>query len=200
MELDEAVRSRRSLKSYDPAHELTDDDLKRIFEAVTLSPSSFNLQHWRFVVVRSAEGKSRLQEASFGQPHVGENSGVVAVCAKLTAHEDAARCNGHAPAETLLSLVPMITGYYAQNEQFQRDEAIRSASLAAMTLMLIAQQEGLASCPMIGFDPNKVAEVVNLPDHHMIVMLVVLGKQGPIAPFPTSRLPLGEVVLHERFA
>jgi len=199
MELEQAIRGRRSLKSYDPAHEITDEDLARIFELVTLSPSSFNLQHWRFVVVRSEEGRKRLQQAAYGQPHVGENSAVVAICAKLAAHEDAARCNGHAPPEVLEKLVPVIETSYADTPQFQRDEAIRSASLAAMTLMLVAQEHGLASCPMIGFDPTKVADAVALPDGHIVVMLVVLGKPGPVAPFPTSRLPLDEVVHVERF-
>ena len=91
-------------------------------------------------------------------------------------------------------LVKTITGYYEGKPAFQRDEAIRSGALASMTLMLAAQSMGLVTCPMIGFDASKVAEIVRLPEDHLLVMLIVLGKPGPGAPFPTSRLPLGETV------
>ena len=116
------------------------------------------------------------------------------VGAKLAAHEDAARCNGHTPEPTLSELVKMIHGYYAENEPFQRDEAIRSASLAAMNLMLVAQSMGLVTCPMIGFSPEQVSELVELDENHFPVMLIVLGKEGDGTPFPTSRFPLSETV------
>jgi nitroreductase len=119
---------------------------------------------------------------------------VVVVAAKLPAHEDAARANGHAPPEVLKTLVPVIERTYEGKPQFQRDEAIRSASLAAMTLMLAAEAEGLATCPMIGFSPAKVAAIVDLDDRHVPVMLLCLGRRGRGQPFPTSRFPLAETV------
>ena len=140
-----------------------------------------------------------LGGASFGQTHVGECSAVVVVCAKLAAHEDAARTNAHAPQEVLDGLVPIIERSYAGRDQFQRDEAIRSASLASMTLMLVAQAEGLNTCPMIGYDPVKVAEIVRLGAGHIPVMLVVIGRGVEGAVFPTSRLPLSETVRLETF-
>jgi nitroreductase len=199
MELEQAIRERRSIKSYDPSHEIDDATLERIFALVTRSPSSWNLQHWRFVVVRDAARKRALSAAAWGQRHVAECSAVVAVCGKLRAHEDAARTNAHAPQATLDQLVPVIEQSYADDERFQRDEAIRSGSLAAMTLMLVAQGEGLATCPMIGFDQEKVATLLEVPDDHVVVMLVTLGKWTGEPPFPTSRLPLAEVVKHETF-
>ena len=53
---------------------------------------------------------------------------------------------------------------------------------------------GLVTCPMIGFDAKKVAAIVELPDDFIPVLMIVLGKPGPGAPFPTSRLPLAETV------
>lgn len=199
MELEHAIRDRRSIKSYDASHEVDDATLRRIFTLVTRSPSSWNLQHWRFVVVRDEARRRALSAAAWGQRHVAECSAVVAVCGKLRAHEDAARTNAHAPQATLDKLVPLIEKAYADDERLQRDEAIRSGSLAAMTLMLVAQDEGLATCPMIGFDPQKVAELLELPDDHVVVMLVTLGKWTGEKPFPTSRLPLAEVVKQEKY-
>lgn len=194
MDLEHAIRTRRSIKTYDPAATVDDDTLRRLFGLVALSPSSYNLQHWRFVVVRDAERREQLKEASWGQPHVGAAPCVVVVAGKLSAHEDAARANGHAPESVLGRLVPLIERSYARNTQLQRDEAIRSGSIAAMTLMLVARSLGLATCPMIGFDPARVAAIAGLDAGHVPVMLVTLGTQGDGPVLPTSRFPLHEIV------
>ena len=91
-----------------------------------------------------------------------------------------------------MNLLPTIAGFYENNPQAQREEAIRSTSLAAMTLMLAASDMGYATCPMIGFDPAKVSEIVGLDEEHIPVMLVVLGKEtGTMRPrafrFPLDR-------------
>jgi len=195
MDVAQAILSRRSVRSFDPDHEIDDATLREIFDLVTRAPSSFNLQHWRFVVVRDQDRKDRLCTASYGQSSVREASAVIVVAAKLDAHEDAARVQSHVPdAEQRESLVQTIQGFYAEKPRFQRDEAIRSASLAAMTLMLVAPTMGLATCPLIGFDPPQITEIAELPDNCFPVMLVVLGKPGAGQPFPTSRLPLRDVV------
>jgi putative NAD(P)H nitroreductase len=194
MEVEQAIRTRRSMKSF-VEEPLDDATLHHLFELVRLSPSSFNLQHARFIVVREKERRVALRAASYGQRHVEECGAVVLVAGKLRAHEDVERVQQHVPDLVLRAkLVKSITGYYEDNVQFQRDEAIRSGSLASMTLLLAAQSMGLATCPMIGFDPKKVAAAVNLTDDHVLVMMIVLGKPGDGKPFPTSRLPLAETV------
>lgn len=194
MELEQAIRTRRSMKSF-VDEPLDDATLLRLFELVRLSPSSFNLQHTRFVVVREKAKRAALRAAAYGQRHVEECGAVVIVCGKLRAHEDAERVQGHVPDLALRGrIVKTIQGYYEKNAQLQRDEAIRSGALGSMTLMLVAPSMGLVTCPMIGFDPKKVAAIVELPDDHIAVLMIVLGKPGPGAPFPTSRLPLAETV------
>jgi nitroreductase len=194
MDLEQAIRSRRSMKSFVDAP-LDDATLKRLFELVRLSPSSFNLQHARFVVVRGKEKRAALRAAAYGQKHVEECGAVVVVAGKLHAHEDVERVQQHVPDLALRAkLVKTITGYYKDHPQFQRDEAIRSGALASMTLMLVAESMGLRTCPMIGFDPKKVAEIVALDEGHIAVLMIVLGKPGPGQPFPTSRLAVSETV------
>lgn len=199
MQFTDVVTGRRSVKNYDPNHAVTDDELKALFAKVVLSPSSFNLQHWRFVVVRDGKQKAALRKVAFNQEQVATASAVIVVLGKLTAHEDAARILGDAPQKVRDNMVPMIHGFYAEKVAAQRDEAIRSASLAAMTLMYAAYDMGYATGPMIGFDPQGVAEVIGLDQHHVPVMLVVLGKQiGDLRP-RSSRLPLSHVVKLETF-
>ena len=115
MDLTEAIRTRRSIKSYDTDHPVTDETLRELFALVIRSPSSFNLQHARFVVIRDAEARRKLREFAWGQKHVGEAPASVLVCGKLRAHEDADRANGHAPPEGREKLVPIIEGIYASN-------------------------------------------------------------------------------------
>ena len=143
MELDEAIRSRRSHKSYDENFKITDELLRQLFALVQHTPSSFNLQHTRFVVVRDPGKRQRLMEAAWGQKHIGAAPADIVVCAKLSAHEEADHVQQHAPPEVREKVVSMITGIYEGKPQLQRDEAIRSGSLASMTLMLVAR----SMCP-----------------------------------------------------
>jgi nitroreductase len=194
MQFDEIVADRRSVSKYDPEFEIGDEQLKALFEKVALTPSSFNLQHWRFVVVRDAARKAELRKASFGQEQVETASAVVVVVGKLSAHADAGDIYAHAPEPVREKMLPMIEGFYGKNPALQRDEAIRSGSLAAMTLMYAACEMGLATCPMIGFDPQAVSRLVGLDEAHVPVMLVVIGRQaGDLRPRP-FRFPLQAVV------
>jgi len=193
MDLADAIRSRRSTKSY-AATPVDDATLRRIFDLVLKSPSSFNLQHTRFVLVRDPARRAGLMAASWGQAHVGAAPVDVVVCARLSAHEEALRSQAHAPEDVAKKVAAMIEKIYSGKPQLQRDEAIRSASLASMTLMLVAQAEGLRTCPMIGFDPKKVAKIAGLDEDHIPVMLITLGYPGEGGTFPTSRYPMAEVV------
>jgi nitroreductase len=67
--------------------------------------------------------------------------------------------------------------FHEGREQLQRDEAMRSIGMAMQTLMLAAKGMGYDSCPMIGYDFDAVAEVINLPEDHVIGPIVVVGKR-----------------------
>ena len=80
------------------------------------------------------------------------------------------------------------------------DEAQRSIGMAMQTLMLAAKSMGYDSCPMIGFDIEKVADMIGLPDDHVMGPMVAIGK-GTKEPWPKpGQLSLDEVVLTDRFA
>ncbi|MGD2111546.1 MAG: nitroreductase family protein [Phycisphaerae bacterium] len=194
MELNEIIANRRSVKSYDPNHAITDDELKALFERVILSPSSFNLQHWRFVVVRDSARKKQLREISYNQEQVENASAVIVVAGKLDAHRDVAEIYKDAPEPVRQAMIPMIDGFYAEKRQMQRDEAIRSCSLAAMTLMLAAYDMGYATGPMIGFDPVAVGEFVGLDEKHVPVMMIVIGKKTGDMRSRAFRYPPSNVV------
>ena len=179
MEFSEVIARRFSCRKFDPDVQLGDAALSKIFGDALQSPSSFNLQHCRFVAVRDTARKQALRAVSWNQEHIEKCGAVIAVCAVIDAHKDAES--------------EMIRGFYEDNPALMRDEAIRSAALAAMTLMYAATDQGWDSCPMIGFDPAAVGEILDLPENWLVAMLVVLGK-GAEKPPPISRLPLSEVL------
>lgn len=194
MTFSEIVHSRRSIKSYDPHRDVSDDELRDIFEEVVLSPSSFNLQHWKFIAVRDPELKKGLRAAAWDQPQVEEAPVAIVVCGKLDAHNDAPEIYHGAPAEIRARLVPMIAGFYDHNPQKQHDEALRSGSLAAMMLMLSARSRGLDTGPMIGFDPDRVRAILRIADNYIPVMMIVLGHRAEEPRPRDSRRPIAEIV------
>lgn len=199
MEFFELVAARHSVRRYEPGLEISDEDLKRIFDAVVLGPSSFNVQHWQFVVVRDQARKTELRGLSFGQAQVEEAAAVVLVCGRLDAYLDAADIYAGTDAQTREKYVPMIEGVYRDQPALQREEAVRSGSLAAMTLMYAAKASGWDSGPMIGFDAKKVGAMLGLTDNTVPVMMVVIGKAlGGEQPPRGYRRPVSEVVKLER--
>ncbi len=194
MEFSDIVQQRRSIKSYDTEKSISDAELKELFKEVTLSPSSYNLQHWTFIAVKDSEQKKLLKEAAWGQQQVEDCSVAILVCGKLNAYKDAPIIYKNTPKEVQEGMLPMINDFYEDKEQPQRDEAIRSASLAAMTLMYAATNLGWATGPIIGFDPVATSKLLNLTQAYIPVMLLVLGYQKK-APRPRDyRRPIEEVV------
>ena len=93
----------------------------------------------------------------------------------------------------------MIKPFYEGNDTLIRDEAMRSAALAGMTLMLAAKDMGYDSCPMIGFDAAKVAELINLPENYAIGFMIPVGKQSQPGWERGDRLSDEKVVTYDRF-
>ena len=114
--------------------------------------------------------------------------------------KDPARYWQNAPQEVADLLVGWMGPFHEGREWLQRDEAQRSIGMAMQTLMLAATDMGYASCPMIGFDPVQVAQLINLPEDHVIGFMIAVGKATkPAWPKP-GQLSLEEVVVHNQFS
>ena len=200
MTVTEAIDSRRSVKHYNPEHVMPEEDLQELIRLTKLTPSSFNMQNYRLVVVRDPELRKQLHEVAWDQAQVTDSSVLFIMCADLTAHEaDPALYWSHAPQEVQDFLGPAIKPFYDGKDQLIRDEGIRSTALAGMTLMLAAKDMGYASCPMVGFDPEKVAELIKLPKSHVLSFMIAVGKETLPAWPRGERLPDSTVVIENRF-
>jgi nitroreductase len=200
MELFEAITARRAVKQFDPEHRLTDDELTRLLEAAIQSPTSFNIQHWRFVVVDDPELRQQIRAVGNDQAQMTDASVLIVMTADVQAwNKNPERYWRNAPKEVAELLVNWMGPFHEGREQLQRDEAQRSIGMAMQTLMLAAKGMGLDSCPMIGFDHEAVAELIRLPADHCMGPMVAVGK-GTKEPWPKpGQLPLDEVVIRNRF-
>jgi len=195
-----AIESRRAVKHFDAGHVMTEREVERLMSLAMLAPTAFNIQNWRFVVVRDPELRKQIRDVAWEQAQVTDASLLVVLCADLKAWEkDPARYWRDAPQVARDFLVPAIDAYYRDREQVQRDEAMRSCGIAAQTLMLAAKAMGYDSCPMDGFDFEAVGNLIALPQDHVIAMFVAIGK-GVKDPWPRGgQLGMDEVVVTDRF-
>ena len=195
----QAIRERRSVKHYDPEHVLEAHEIRTLLEHALLSPTSFNMQQWRFIVVDDPSIKAQICKAAWNQKQIEDAAISIVLCADLNAHEDAGRYWKNAAPAVQEMIVPMIAPFYADNPSLQRDEALRSIGIASQSIMLSAKAMGFDSCPMIGFDPQKVAEIIQLPENHLIGMLITVGKALKAASPRGGQLAYEEVVHMNQF-
>ncbi len=200
MNVSQAIQERRSIKAYDPAHRMTEAEIQQLFSLAMLSPTAFNIQHWRFVVVTDPVLRHQIRAVSWNQAQVTDASLLVVITVDLKAWEkDPARYWVNAPQQVSDYLVKAIHDYYTDHAQAERDEGMRSGGMAAMTLMLAAKEMGYDTCPMDGFDFDAVAKLINLPADHVPVMFVVVGKAIEEAKARGGQLPMDDVVIYNTF-
>jgi nitroreductase len=200
MNVSQAIEARRSVKEYDAQHRMTDEEITRLMSLAMLSPTAFNIQNWRFVLVSDTALRQQIRAVSWDQPQVTDASLLIVLTADLKAWEkQPERYWKDAPQPVRDYLVPAIGQYYTGREQVQRDEAMRSCGMAAMTLMLAAREMGYDSCPMDGFDFDAVAKLLNLPADHTPAMFVVIGKGTKQAWPRGGQLAMEEVVIYNKF-
>lgn len=200
MDTFDAIYARRSVKQYDPEHEMPEADLTKILEAAIQAPTSFNIQHWRFVVVKDTALRAEIRANGNDQAQMTDASVLIAMTADTKAWQKSPeRYWQHAPKEVADLLVGWMGPFHDGREWLQRDEAQRSIGMAMQTIMVAAKAMGYDSCPMIGFEIEKVAELINLPDDHVMGPLIAIGK-GTKDPWPKpGQLSLSEVVITDRF-
>lgn len=196
----DAIYGRRAVKHFDADHQISDADTQKLLEAAIQSPTSFNIQHWRFVVVRDPQLRKEIRANGNDQAQMTDASLLIVMTADVMAwKKEPRRYWKNAPQAVADILVEWMGPFHEGNERLQRDEAQRSIGMAMQTLMIAAKAIGYESCPMIGFDHEAVATLINLPDDHCMGPMIAIGK-GIKDPWPKpGQLPLSEVLIENRF-
>lgn len=201
MNVADAIKLRRSVKSYDPEHRLSESEIETLMSLAVLAPTAFNIQNWRFVQVRDKALRKEIRAVAWDQAQVTDASLLLVLCADLKAWDkDPARYWRNAAQPIQDFMIPAIHEYYNGRDRVQQDEAMRSCGIAAMALMLQTKEMGYDSSPMDGFDFNAVGKLINLPSDHVIAMMLAIGK-GIKEPWPRGgQLALNEVLITDKFA
>lgn len=172
-------------------------DLDVVLEAGRLSPSSFGLEQWKFVVVTRPDEKAALQAASFNQPQVGDAPAVVVILAKIAdLHPDTdyikALMAREYPGPALAPALANYRGFHANTDV--KAWSISQCHIAAANMMTAATAVGLDSCAIGGFLADEVKQILAIDgDRYEIALILPLGYCAEPAP-EKQRLPLAELV------
>lgn len=197
----ETVKSRRSIRTYQPDVKISQQEMQELLAEATLAPSSLNLQPWRFLIIESEEGKATLKElAKFNQRQVETSSAVIAVFVDMESIEttqeiyELAVEKGVMPADVRDRQVPSIQSMLrAIPREEMRAMNFIDAGLVSMQIMLSAQARGYATNPMGGFEKEKIAEAYGLDKNRFEpVMLISIGKAADEGR-ASVRLPIDDI-------
>lgn len=211
--LSEAILERRATQSFEhvPIHSA---DLGKILRAGLEAPSGYNLQPWRFVVVRDGEQKKKLRDAAFGQPKVAEASVVIVACGdpqgwksgdldemlRLAAENGYGSPQDHEGirqrATAFLGSPPGSAGGVAPTFDLW---ANRHVMIALTTMMWMAEVLGYDTAPMEGFDEQKLKSLFHIPQQVRVVALLAIGRRkGDDKPYG-GRFDLSRVIFAEEW-
>ncbi|KQL43510.1 nitroreductase family protein [Brevibacillus choshinensis] len=201
---EQAMEARHSVRKYDPSAVIPQGELNEILRLAASAPSSWNLQHWRFLVVTDPAIKQKLLPIAYNQQQVVDAYATIIILGDLEADKAATVVYDHALAKGIVSqqvrdtMIAQVEGAYKNNPEIARDEAIRNSSYAAMQLMLAAKAKGYDTCPMGGYDRNKLIEALNIPSRYIPTLMLTLGKAS-VQAHPTDRLGLDQLVIENSF-
>ena len=184
--------------------EVPDDVLNAILQLGAQAPSGYNLQPWRFIVVREPENRKRLQAVAFNQPKVAEAPVVIIAVGmkeewKQTAQEvfQEGAERGAGSKATAGQAAQQAVGFVSSMDL--RMWVNRHTMIALTTMMLVAEAYGFDTAPMEGFDAAGVKREFKLPEEAEVVALLAIGRAvEPDKPY-TGRFPLDRIVFAERY-
>ena len=185
--------------------EIPEEYLNAILNFAGQAPSGYNFQPWRFIVVRDAENRKRLQRVAYNQPKIAE-APVVIICLGMKeewkeraseifregAERGAGKIEGWEKARD--SAVEALTSTQKMDVWVHRH-----AMIAFTTLMLMAEAYGYDTGPMEGFDPAGVKREFDIPEEAEVCALIAIGRGVPPEKAYLGRFELDRIVYSERY-
>lgn len=194
------IKGRSTTNFYEPNKELTVDEINELIGIATTAPTAFNLQNWKFIAVRSQNAKTKLRKLAWDQAKVSEASVTFIVCGTLPDHRvmgdrlSPSVDVGIMPQDIVSVWSEAAKSLYSEYPQRGRDEAVRTATFGASTLIIAATSMGLGTTPMIGFDSKKIKAEFELAENEIPVMLLAVGYAKEENWSQKIRRPLKEIL------
>lgn len=179
---------RYAVKKFDATKKISASDWKTLEDALVLTPSSYGLQPWQFLVVQNPEMRGKLLGASWNQKQVVDCSHFVVFTAKTSLDEkyvdsffeDASKTRG-VPVESMAAYKQMMVGDLLKGlrSKIIPEWSIRQAYIALGNLMTCAAVLGIDTCPMEGIDPPKYDEILKVDPLYKTAVACAVGYRSP---------------------
>ena len=202
--LSRAIAERRASPSFDGSP-IPDSDLRGILQAGLQSPSGYNLQPWRFIVVRSPDQKRKLRGACYNQAKVEEASVMIVACGDADGWrsgdlDEMLRLGrqGGMP-ENYAEQAKVTIPNFLSNHPNMPLWLNRQVMLAFTHMLLMAEVLGYDTAPMEGFEEEKVREVLKLPLSYSVVALLGIGHLKGPDKFYGERFNMARTVFEEEY-
>ncbi|HOV64344.1 MAG TPA: nitroreductase family protein [Spirochaetia bacterium] len=166
----EAIERRKSVRAF-KHNPIQQEKLNNILEAGRIAPSAKNRQPWRFIVIQDKEKRKRIEEAAYGQEHVGQAPVIIAACSTNI-------------------------DYRMPNGQLSYPIDI---SFAVSFMMIQAAHENIGSCVITTFDEAEVKEILTVPYSMRVVMLLLLGHPAEEVASIRERKQLHEITAKDHW-
>lgn len=180
---------RYATKKFDPSRKISDDAWHALEQSLVLSPSSFGQQPWKFFVIRNPEVRKQLQEQAWGQSQVVDASHFVVLAIKTDINNDdvdryieRTAAVRQASKESLEGLQNAIEGFLKDHPFSQQINtwSAKQVYIALGFFLYSAALLGIDACPLEGFLPGKVDEVLGLAARgYSAVVLCAAGYRSP---------------------
>ncbi|SFE23498.1 Nitroreductase [Paenibacillus catalpae] len=211
-EILDAFAFRHATKEFDPNRKIPDEDFQFILETGRLSPSSVGFEAWKFLVVQNEEIRTKIREVAFGgKGQLPTASHLVILLARKDVRYDSKyveyiykKVKGL--SDEAFKTIPVVYKEFQENdlhildnERTLIDWASKQTYIPLANMMTAAAQIGIDSCPMEGFNKEKVTKVLKdagvLDDEvYDLSVMVTFGYRAADPKHPQARRPIDEVV------
>ncbi len=177
----DALTWRYATKKFDTEKKISAEQLSTLKEALRLSPSSFGIQPWHFVVVENTELRAKLRAAGYDQPQFTEASHLIVLATEtkvdtvlIEKYLQSIAMTKNIAVEHLSGFRGMLEGAIgAKGEAGAREWAARQVYIALGVLLTTAATLGIDAAPMEGFDPQVADDILGLPARGLQSRVVV---------------------------
>lgn len=203
-EFEAAMQFRHACKRFDPQRKLSKDTLDAILQTIRLSPSSFGMEPWRVIVAQSLSVKEALKPMCWNQAQIDSCSELLLFCTDnqavngITPYTKAMferRDLPHEALERYLGVYGSYTEALDEKEGMFENWSAKQCYIAAANAMTHAATLGVDSCPIEGFEKEKVEAYLKLEDGMKLALIVALGYRVD-EPKAKARLELEKIVTY----
>ena len=190
-----ALEFRYACKKFNEA-KIPKEKLESILNSARLAPSSFGLEQWKFIVVQDQAIKEKLAPACFAQPQITTSSDVIVVVGRNDVRKGTdylEKCLGRF-GEAKETMRPIIEGFLDRLDDGNYHEWVsKQCYIAASHIMLSAASLEIDSCPMEGFIPAQVDEILGLGKDFFTSIIIPVGYRAD-SPRPRQRWDINDLV------